>query len=197
MAGPPGSHSADILARGYDRRRNTFVPSYGSTELDAFLLVIPLLGFLPADDPRVLGTIAAAEEDLLVDGLLQRYRTLEAVESSMDGLPPGEGVFLACSFRLVQVYVVVGRAAEAEQLFDRLMLTGNDVGLFAEEYDPVGRLLLGNFPQALTHVALVRAAMRLAAPGPLPALTPGVVPEADPLPGLGRQSQTAANNLRR
>jgi len=157
---------ADVLARGYDPRRNTFVQSYGSTEMDAFLLVIPLLGFLPADDPRVLGTIAAIEEDLLVDGLLQRYRTLEDVDNSVDGLPPGEDAFLACSFLLVEVYVLVGRAAEAEQLFDRLMLTGNDVGLFAEEYDPVGRLLLGNFPQALTHLALVRAAMRLADRGP-------------------------------
>jgi GH15 family glucan-1,4-alpha-glucosidase len=157
---------ADILARGYDPRRNTFVQSYGSTELDASLLIIPFLGFLPADDPRVLGTIAAIEEDLLVDGLLQRYRTLEAVESSVDGLPPGEGAFLACSFLLVEVYFLVGRAAEAEQLFARLMLTGNDLGLFAEEYDPVGRLLLGNFPQAMTHVALVNAAVRLAAPGP-------------------------------
>jgi GH15 family glucan-1,4-alpha-glucosidase len=156
---------ADILARGFDPRRNTFVQSYGSTELDASLLMIPLLDFLPADDPRVLGTIAAVEEDLLVDGLLLRYRTLEAVETSVDGLPPGEGVFLACSFLLVEVYILVGRVAEAEQLFDRLMLTGNDLGLFAEEYDPVGRLLLGNFPQAMTHVALVRAAMRLAAPG--------------------------------
>jgi GH15 family glucan-1,4-alpha-glucosidase len=157
---------ADILARGYDPRRNTFVQSYGSTELDASLLVIPLLGFLPADDPRMLGTIAAVEEDLLVDGLLQRYRTPEAVENSVDGLPPGEGAFLACSFLLVEVYVLVGRAADAEQLFDRLMLTGNDLGLFAEEYDPVGRLLLGNFPQALTHLALFNAAMRLADAGP-------------------------------
>ncbi|MCU1492978.1 MAG: glucoamylase [Acidimicrobiaceae bacterium] len=157
---------ADILAHGHDPRRNTFVQSYGSTELDASLLVIPLLGFLPANDPRVLGTIAAIEEDLLVDGLLQRYRTLQAVENSVDGLPPGEGVFLACSFLLVEVYILVGRIAEAEQLFDRLMLTGNDLGLFAEEYDPVGGLLLGNFPQALTHVAQVHAAMRLAAAGP-------------------------------
>ncbi len=157
---------ADILARGYDPRRNTFVQSYGSTELDASLLIIPLLGFLPPDDPRVLGTIAAVEDDLLIDGLLQRYRTLEAVESSVDGLPPGEGVFLAGSFLLVEVYVLVGRAAEAEQLFDRLILTGNDLGLFAEEYDPVGRLLLGNFPQAMTHLALINAATRLADVGP-------------------------------
>jgi GH15 family glucan-1,4-alpha-glucosidase len=153
---------ADILIRGYDPSRNTFVQSYGSTELDASLLIIPFLGFLPADDPRVLGTIAAVEEDLLVDGLLQRYRTLGAVENSVGGLPPGEGVFLACSFLLVEVYVLVGRPAEAEQLFDRLMLTGNDLGLFAEEYRPVSPLLLGNFPQAMTHLALVNAAMRLA-----------------------------------
>jgi GH15 family glucan-1,4-alpha-glucosidase len=157
---------ADILARGYDPQRNTFVQSYGSTELDASLLIIPLLGFLPAEDPRVLGTIAAVEEDLLVDGFLQRYRTRDAIGNSVDGLPPGEGVFLACSFLLVEVYLLVGRAAEAEQLFDRLILTGNDLGLFAEEYDPVGRLLLGNFPQALTHLALANAAMRLAALGP-------------------------------
>jgi GH15 family glucan-1,4-alpha-glucosidase len=157
---------ADILARGYDPRRNTFVQSYGSTEVDASLLIIPFLGFLPAEDPRVLGTIAAVEEDLLVDGLLRRYRTPEAAEDSVDGLPPGEGFFLACSFLLVEVYILVGRAAEAEQLFDRLMLTGNDLGLFAEEYDPAGRLLLGNFPQALTHLALVNAARRLADAGP-------------------------------
>jgi hypothetical protein len=91
---------------------------------------------------------------------------LEDVENSVDGLPPGEGVFLACSFLLVEVYILVGRTAEAEQLFDRLMLTGNDLGLFAEKYDPVGRLLPGNFPQALTHLALVNAAIRLADPGP-------------------------------
>jgi GH15 family glucan-1,4-alpha-glucosidase len=157
---------ADILIRGYDSRRNTFVQGYGSTEVDASLLIIPFVGFLPADDPRVLGTIAAVEEDLLVDGLLQRYRTLEAVENSVDGLPPGEGVFLAGSFLLVEAYVLVGRGAEAKHLFDRLMLTGNDLGLFAEEYDPVGGLLLGNFPQAMTHLALVNAAMRLAERGP-------------------------------
>jgi GH15 family glucan-1,4-alpha-glucosidase len=156
---------ADIVARGYDPGRNTFVWSYGSTELDASLLIIPLLGFLPPDDPRVLDTIAAVEEDLLIDGLLQRYRTREAVDNSVDGLPPGEGVFLAASFLLVEVYILLGRAGEAEQLFDRLMLTGNDLGLFAEEYDPVGRLLLGNFPQAMTHLALVNAARRLADAG--------------------------------
>jgi GH15 family glucan-1,4-alpha-glucosidase len=157
---------ADILDYGYDPLRNTFMQSYGSTEVDASLLIIPLLGFLPVEDSRVLGTIAAIEEDLLVDGLLNRYRTSEANGNSVDGLPPGEGVFLACSFLLIEVYVLMGRVAEAEQLFDRLILTGNDLGLFAEEYDPVGRVLLGNFPQALTHFALVNAAMRLAVPGP-------------------------------
>ena len=119
---------------------------------------IPLVGFLPADDPRVTGTVAAIERELLHDGFVLRYRT----DHVDDGLPPGEGVFLACSFWLVDVYLLQGRVDEAAPLFERLAGLANDVGLFSEEYDPAAQRQLGNFPQAFTHLAFVRAAANLA-----------------------------------
>ena len=149
--------AARVLAEGYDPVRNTFVQSFGGRELDATLLLIPAVGFLPADDPRVVGTVAAVEEDLLVDGFVLRYRT----QSNVDGLPPGEGAFLACTFWLVDAYVMQGRHAEATALFERLLGLCNDVGLLSEEYDPGRARLVGNFPQAFSHVGLVAAAMRL------------------------------------
>jgi GH15 family glucan-1,4-alpha-glucosidase len=151
---------AEVCEKGFDRNLNSFVQSYGSDALDASLLLMPQVGFLPPDDPRVLGTIAAIEQHLLVDGLVLRYST----ESNVDALPPGEGAFLPCSFWLADAYAVTGRRADAEGLFERLLTLGNDVGLFAEEYDPHARRMLGNFPQALTHMALVNTARLLSVP---------------------------------
>ncbi len=151
---------AEVCAKGFDVRANTFVQSYESDHLDASLLLIPQVGFLPADDPRVLGTIAAIESRLLVDGLVLRYST----QTDVDALPPGEGAFLPCSFWLADAYTLTGRRAEAEALFERLLAMGNEVGLFAEEYDPRARRMLGNFPQALTHMALVNSARLLSIP---------------------------------
>jgi GH15 family glucan-1,4-alpha-glucosidase len=148
----------DICRNGFDAEKQSFVQYYGGTELDASLLMMPLVGFLPANDPRVRGTVAAIERELIVNGLVQRYLTKEHV----DGLPPGEGTFLACSFWLADNYVLMGRYAEARALFERLIALRNDVGLLAEEYDPIARRQLGNFPQAFSHVALVNTAHNLA-----------------------------------
>jgi GH15 family glucan-1,4-alpha-glucosidase len=137
------------------------VQFYDSEELDASALVLPLVGFLPADDPRVVSTVEAIRRDLTHDGLVLRYRTDE--DGEVDGLPAGEGVFLACSFWLVEVLALQGRREEARELFERLLALRNDVGLLAEEYDPRSGRLLGNFPQAFTHLALVEAALALAA----------------------------------
>lgn len=145
---------AQVCAEGYDARRNTFVQSYGSLNLDASLLLIPQVGFLPPDDPRVLGTIKAIERNLVVDGLVQRYSTTTGV----DALPPGEGTFLPCSFWLADSLVLTGRREEGEALFERLLALSNDLGLLAEEYDTHERRMVGNFPQALTHMALVNTA---------------------------------------
>ena len=150
---------ADVCARGFNARRGSFVQSYGSELLDASLLMIPLVGFLPAEDPRVRGTVEAIGRDLLVDGLVLRYRTREAD----DGLPPGEGAFLACSFWYVDNLAMLGRRDEARELFEHLLTLRNDVGLLAEEYDPRAKRQLGNFPQAFSHVALVSSAYNLEA----------------------------------
>ncbi|HJV11697.1 MAG TPA: glycoside hydrolase family 15 protein, partial [Burkholderiales bacterium] len=149
----------DVCRRGVSARRGCFVQSYGSEELDASLLLIPITGFLPATDPRVVATVDAIQRELTVDGLVQRYRTRE----SMDGLPPGEGAFLACSFWLVDNLCMQGRGDEARALFERLLGLANDVGLLAEEYDPLAARQLGNFPQAFSHVAMVNSAMNLRA----------------------------------
>jgi GH15 family glucan-1,4-alpha-glucosidase len=148
---------AEVCERGYDEGLGSFVQSYGSQELDASLLLIPLIGFLPASDRRVRGTIEAIERELLEDGFVHRYRT----HTEVDGLPPGEGVFLPCSFWLVDCYELIGRRDEARTLFRRLVALANDVGLLAEEYDPKSQRLLGNFPQAFTHLALVNSAFNL------------------------------------
>ncbi|MGW3930868.1 glycoside hydrolase family 15 protein [Streptomyces microflavus] len=154
---------ADVCANGYDPVRNTFTQSYGSAELDASLLLIPLVGFLPPDDKRVIGTIEAIQSELATgdDGLILRYRTAGAVTGA-DGLAGDEGAFLACSFWLVEALTMIGRTAEATTLFETLLSLTNDVGLLAEEYDCVARRQLGNFPQAFSHFALVSAALRLA-----------------------------------
>jgi GH15 family glucan-1,4-alpha-glucosidase len=151
---------AQVCEKGFDSRRNSFVQSYESAYLDASLLLIPQVGFLPAEDPRVLGTIAAIERDLVAGGLVLRYSTATQV----DGLPAGEGTFLPCSFWLADCYLLTGRREEGRALFERLLALSNDVGLFAEEYDPRAKRMLGNFPQALTHMALVNTARLLSMP---------------------------------
>jgi GH15 family glucan-1,4-alpha-glucosidase len=148
---------ADICRNAYDPELGSFVQSYGSKELDASLLQIPIVGFLPADDPRVVGTVKAIERNLLVEGFVMRYRS----ETAPDGLPAGEAAFLACSFWLVDAYVLQKRWDEARRLFDRLVGLSNDLGLLSEEYDVRSRRLVGNFPQAFTHVALVNSAFHL------------------------------------
>jgi len=149
----------EVCERGYDADRGTFVQHYGSREVDAALLMIPLVGFLPASDPRVAGTVAAVERDLCPDGFVLRYRT-EGVDA-VDGLPPGEGAFLPCSFWLVCNLQLLGRTDDAERLMERLLALRNDVGLLSEAYDSDTGRLLGNFPQAFTHVGLLRAASLL------------------------------------
>jgi GH15 family glucan-1,4-alpha-glucosidase len=146
-----------VCALGFDRRRNTFTQYYGSDALDASLLMIPLVHFMPATDPRMRGTIEAIGRELMVDGLLMRYR----VEATHDGLPPGEGAFLACTFWLVDNLALLGQLDEATALFERLLRLRNDVGLLAEEYDPRLGRLVGNFPQAFSHVGLVNSAYNL------------------------------------
>ncbi|MGZ6745192.1 MAG: glycoside hydrolase family 15 protein, partial [Nocardioides sp.] len=146
-----------VLTRGFDEERTTFTQHDATTEVDASLLVLPMIGFIDGDDPRMLGTIAAIEEDLLRDGLVLRYRT----QSGVDGLAGDEHPFLACSFWLVSAYAAAGRLDDAHALFDRLVGLTNDVGLLSEEYDPVGHRMAGNFPQAFSHLALVQAAFDL------------------------------------
>src|SRR5262249_18728050 len=138
---------------------NSFTQSYGSTALDASTLLFPLLGFLPPDDPRVVGTLEAVQKHLTRDGFLERYRPTGAI--AVDGLPTGEGVFLPCSFWLVDALLMQGREDEARAMFEKLVGVSNDLGLLAEEYDPVEERLLGNFPQAFTHVGLVNSAYNL------------------------------------
>jgi GH15 family glucan-1,4-alpha-glucosidase len=149
---------SEICERGFDRDLNSFVQAYDSKRLDASLLLMPLVGFLPASDPRIRGTLRAIEDRLLIDGeFVLRYET----ETTADGLPPGEGAFLACSFWLVDNYILQGRYAEARKLFDRLHARCNDVGLLAEEVDPLSGRMLGNFPQAYSHVGLINSALNL------------------------------------
>jgi GH15 family glucan-1,4-alpha-glucosidase len=147
----------EVCRLGFSRELNSFVQYYGSKELDANLLLLPLVGFLPPDDPRIQGTIAAIEKTLLQDGFVLRYNPRSAV----DGLPGNEGVFLACSFWLVDNYVLQGRDDEARALFERLLGLRNDVGLLSEEYDPRERRQLGNFPQAFSHLALINSGHNL------------------------------------
>lgn len=148
---------AEVCQEAYDAEMGSFVQFYGSKLLDASLLQIALTGFLPPDDPRVLGTVAAIEKRLMRDGLLLRYET----EHGVDGLPPGEGTFLVCSFWLADVYVLLGRDDDARELFERLASLCNDVGLLAEQYDPELRRMLGNFPQAFSHVGIINTALNL------------------------------------
>ena len=152
---------AQICAEGFDPDLNAFTQAYGSKRLDAAVLLLPLVGFLPPDDPRVAGTVHAIERTLLRDGFVARYET--SADGDVDGLPAGEGAFLPCSFWLAQNLALIGREDEAFEMFDRLLALQNDVGLLAEEYDPIAGRQLGNFPQAFTHVCLVTAAAHLSA----------------------------------
>ncbi len=153
----------EICERGFNPEKNAFVQEYGGKELDASLLMLPLVGFLPADDERVRGTVAAIERELLVDGFVLRYRTEEL--SNVDGLPSGEGAFLLCTFWLADNYALAGRFDEARAVFERLLAIRNDLGLLAEQYDPHAGRMLGNFPQAFSHVGLVNTARNLSREG--------------------------------
>lgn len=148
----------DICRNGWSETLGSFTQSYGSEQLDASLLLLPVIGFLPPDDPRMRGTVEAVERTLLRDGFVLRYDTA----GGEDGLAAGEGAFLACSFWLVDAYVLLGRHAEARTLFERLLSLRNDVGLLAEEYDPRAGRQVGNFPQAFSHIALINSARNLA-----------------------------------
>jgi GH15 family glucan-1,4-alpha-glucosidase len=148
---------AEVCERSFNTERNAFVQCYGSTALDASLLMIPLVGFLPPNDERVASTVAAIQRELMNDGFVQRYETAGGV----DGLPPGEGAFLPCSFWLADNLALMGRMGEARALYERLIGLCNDVGLLSEEYDPQTGRMLGNFPQAMSHVALVNTASNL------------------------------------
>jgi GH15 family glucan-1,4-alpha-glucosidase len=149
-----------VCREGFDAELGAFTQSFGSDRLDAALLLMPLVGFLPATDPRVVGTVEAIQRDLTRDGLVERYRADEE-NVGVDGLPPGEGVFLPCSFWLAEVLAAQGKQAEAIELFERLLALRSDLGLIAEEYDPDRKQLVGNYPQAFTHVALVDTALAL------------------------------------
>ena len=149
----------EVCKNGFDHERNTFVQYYGGNELDASLLMIPLVGFLPAGDARVRGTVERIEKDLMADGFVLRYRTKQHI----DGLPPGEAAFLACSFWMADNLALMNRREDALRLFERLLALCNDVGLLSEGYDPANKRMLGNFPQALSHLALVNTAYNLSA----------------------------------
>lgn len=151
-----------VCEQGFDRKQNSFVQFFGGQQLDASLLRIALVGFLPASDPRVTGTVAAIERHLVRDGLVLRYDS----GAGTDGQSPGEGVFLACFFWLIDNYVLQGRYEEARDLFLRLVSLCNDVGLLAEEYDPIAKRQLGNFPQAFSHLSLINSARNLTGAGP-------------------------------
>jgi GH15 family glucan-1,4-alpha-glucosidase len=147
----------EILEHGWSERRKAFVQYYGGEALDASLLLVPLVGFLPPDDPRVVSTVEAIQRDLVEDGLVLRYRP----EETSDGLAGREGTFLVCSFWLADALCMIGRLDEAQALFENLLALRNDVGLLAEEYDPLARRQLGNFPQAFSHIGIVNTANNL------------------------------------
>jgi GH15 family glucan-1,4-alpha-glucosidase len=173
---------AEVCARAYNPTKNCFTQVYDGEALDASLLMLPLVGFLPVDDPRVAGTVGAIERELLANGLVLRYDT----ERTDDGLEPGEGVFLPCSFWLVDTYVLQGRHDEARRLFDRLVSLQNDVGLMSEEYDPVAGRHLGNFPQAFSHIAYLNSAFHFFGEKSSVRERSEERSEAEPVPGEGR-----------
>ena len=147
----------EICRKGFDKKLNSFVQSYGSKQLDASCLRIGLVGFLPMDDPRIIGTVEAIEKRLMKNGFVERYDT----KKTKDGLSGNEGAFLACSFWLVTNLWLIGRKEDAKAMFERLLALRNDVGLLSEEYDPIGKRMVGNFPQALSHIALIHSAFAM------------------------------------
>jgi len=147
----------EICANAFNKKKNSFMQAYGSSQLDAALLLMPVVGFLPGSDPRIKGTVEAIERELMPDGLVLRYKTTQVD----DGLPPGEGVFLACSFWMVSSLHAIGRTRDAKKLFTRLLKLRNKLGLLSEEYDPASKRMVGNFPQAFSHIAMVNAAFDL------------------------------------
>jgi GH15 family glucan-1,4-alpha-glucosidase len=149
----------EVCEKGYNKDIGSFTQYYGCDQLDASVLMIPLVGFLPPSDPRVVSTVEAVEKGLLENGFVLRYRTAD--DGAVDGLTGREGAFLACSFWLVDCLHMIGRTKDAEELFGRLLALRNDLGLLSEEYDPIGGRLVGNFPQAFSHVSLVNSACRL------------------------------------
>ena len=150
---------AEVCAQGWNDQRQAFTQYYGSDSLDASVLMIPLVGFLPANDPRVVSTVEAIERELMVDGFVLRYQN----SSGVDGLSGSEGAFLPCTFWMADCLAAMGRVDQAKEIFNRLVGLANDVGLMSEEYDPVRKRLIGNFPQAFTHVGLINTARNLAA----------------------------------
>lgn len=162
----------EVCTKGFDAQKDAFTRSYGSSDLDAAILMMPLVGFLPANDPRVTSTVAAIERELLQDGLVLRYLT----HPGADGLPPGEGTFLLCSFWLADNYALAGRQADAERLLKRLLALRNDLGLLSEEYDTVAGRLLGNFPQAYSHVGLINTVLHVTSWQPAPMRAPAAKP---------------------
>ena len=150
---------SEVCAKGYNEKVGAFTQYYGCDQLDASVLMIPLVGFLPPTDPRVISTVEAVEKGLVDNGFVLRYRTAD--DGAVDGLTGREGAFLACSFWLVDCLHMIGRTEDAEALFERLLSLRNDLGLLSEEYDAVDGRLVGNFPQAFSHVSLVNSACRL------------------------------------
>ena len=165
-----------LFRSGYNASVGAFTQYYGSDQLDASVLMIPLVGFLPATDPRVVSTVEAVERELLVNGFVLRYQTTD--DGAVDGLTGREGAFLACSFWLVDCLHMIGRTQDAEDMFERLLSVRNELGLLSEEYDAMANRLVGNFPQAFSHVSLVNSAYRLTGVDPL-ATEPDIVPTVD------------------
>jgi hypothetical protein len=155
----------EVCAKGYNEEKQAFTQYYGAATLDASILMMPLFGFLPPTDPRVVSTVEAVQRELVEDGFVLRYRTQD--DGAVDGLVGREGAFLACSFWLVDCLFLIGRTDEARSMFERLLALRNDLGLLSEEYDPVAHRLVGNFPQAFSHVSLVNSACRLTDQAPL------------------------------
>ena len=172
----------EVCDKGFNKKINSFTQYYDCDLLDASVLMIPLVGFLPATDPRVVGTVEAIQRELVDHGFVLRYKTSD--DGAVDGLQGREGAFLACSFWLVDCLHMIGRTDEAVEIFERLLALRNDLGLLAEEYDPYVGRMVGNFPQAFSHVSLINSAFRLSGADPL-------VPAGESPPGLDNKSVTA------
>jgi hypothetical protein len=173
----------EVCKKGFNKDVGAFTQYYGSDLLDASILMMPLVGFLPADDPRVVSTVEAVQRDLVVDGFVLRYKTSD--DGAVDGLTGREGAFLACSFWLADCLHMIGRTDEANELFERLLSLRNDLGLLSEEYDPVLKRQVGNFPQAFSHVSLVNTAYRLGGTDMGPMAAAGHEPGTGTLAALG------------